>query len=125
MSLTAVCVDDHPMELAQITRILSQHGIAIAGTERDGQSGLDMIRRERPSIAVLDFMLPLVSGVEIVQAVRDEQIPTILFMASGSGQDSLKRRCLALGAKTFFVKPYDDIKTWNALALVLKAENLL
>lgn len=123
--ITAVCVDDHPMELHLIHRILKEHGIEVVATARDGMTGLELIRQHRPTIVVLDFMLGQMEGIKILRTMRAEEIESHVFFASGSGAKTIKKQCFDAGALDFFVKPYDDIMTWNDLSKSLKKVGLL
>lgn len=122
--ITAICVDDHPQEVKLITRILTEHGVHVVATARDGISGLEEIRKHRPTIAVLDFMLGQMEGINVFRAMRAEGIETHVFFASGSGAATIKKQCFDAGAIGFYVKPYDDISTWNAMKVALKKVGL-
>jgi len=113
VSLTAVCVDDSQLEISLIQRILTTHGVNVLATSTDGLSGLELIRKYRPDFVVLDIILPMMTGIEIAQAIFDEKIPTMVLIASGSGQKVVREQAKAAGARLFIAKPYDDVETWD------------
>lgn len=125
MSLTAVCVDDSGPEVELISRILNSHGIKVVGKALDGQTAIDVITEKQPDLVTLDLQLPLVHGYDVLAAAIALEKPPLVVVASGSGQESMKRRCKELGAVEFFVKPYDDILTWRLIEAALKERGLL
>ena len=126
MNLTAVCIDDSPAELDFVAgRVLVAHGIKVLAKEITGNGGLAAVKRFRPTIVTLDLQLTMMHGKEVLRAITEAKIPSLVFVASGSGQDQLKDECKRLGAIDFAVKPYDDISTWRMIEKALKAHGFI
>ena len=73
----------------------------------DGKDGMDKILTGHPDIVLTDIMLPYLSGLEIVRAVKaikDKNIPVIVF--STMGQESMVEEAFRLGADEFVKKPF-------------------
>jgi DNA-binding response OmpR family regulator len=74
----------------------------------NGEDGLRRLREERPDIALLDLVLPKMSGFEVLEAVgadKDAALRKIpIFVVTNLGQESDMIRAKALGAKAYFVK---------------------
>lgn len=71
----------------------------------DGRGGLDLIRRVRPDLVVLDLMLPSVDGLDICRIVRREMdTPMIMLSARSTEEDMLLG--LDLGADDYMTKPF-------------------
>ena len=72
-----------------------------------GTSALELIRRERPDLVVLDWTMPGSSGIEILTALRQDpltaKVPVI--MLTGKKEEADRARAAALGAYAFLVKP--------------------
>lgn len=73
----------------------------------DGESGLELVRKEKPDLVILDLMLPKMSGFEVLERLcKDEEavrcIPTIVV--TNLGQDTDRAHALRHGAKEYFVK---------------------
>ncbi|MEN9593043.1 MAG: phosphate regulon transcriptional regulatory protein PhoB, partial [Gemmatimonadota bacterium] len=62
-------VDDEPEIVALVTYHLAKVGYRVA-TAATGQEALDLARRERPSLIVLDLMLPGISGFDVLEQLR-------------------------------------------------------
>ena len=126
MTLTAVCIDDSSAELDFVAgRVLVPHGIKVVAEDVTGTGGLAAVKRFRPNIVTLDLQLTMMHGKEVLAAITAAQIPTLVIVCSGSGQDQLKAECARLGAAGFAVKPYDDITTWRIIEKALKERGLL
>jgi DNA-binding response OmpR family regulator len=73
-----------------------------------GDTALDLIRRELPDLAVLDVMMPGLSGLEVAGALRDDpatrSIPIV--MLSAKGQAAEIQAGLDSGARAYLVKPF-------------------
>lgn len=74
----------------------------------DGQSGLELARRIRPDIILLDIMLPKLSGIEVCRALKHDkrykQIPIIMLTALDKSKDIIKG--LSAGANDYVTKPF-------------------
>lgn len=80
-----------------------QHRIAT------GAGAVDLIRRTRPDLVLLDVMLPEVSGYEICQKVRmDPELAAVkILMMTARGSAMERRKGLAMGADGFISKPFE------------------
>lgn len=114
-------VDDEPLMTELIQAHLEDAGYTNFLVINDPRQALEQIRREMPSVLLLDLMMPQVSGFDILEALRADSsiqfIPVIVLTAS-SGADS-KLRALQLGATDFLAKPVDESE------LVLRVRNTL
>lgn len=73
----------------------------------EGASALDSIRTEQPDVVLTDIMLPAVSGLEIVSAVKQsggKQIKVIVL--STMGQENIVEEAFKLGADDYMTKPF-------------------
>ncbi len=72
----------------------------------DGEKGLSMARRGAYDVMLLDLMLPVKSGFEVMEALRQDgsRLPTIMLTAKGSEDDKVQG--LELGADDYVTKPF-------------------
>ena len=86
---------------------LEKEGFAVVGAQT-GRSVIDLFRRERPDLILLDIMLPDSDGLEICKGVRQHpelaHIPVIFLTARASETDRIVG--LELGANDYIVKPF-------------------
>ncbi|MEE4352641.1 MAG: NAD-binding protein [Desulfatiglans sp.] len=113
--LKVVIVDDNPVILRLYTRLFQKAGFYPI-TARDGREGLDTIIRERPAAAVIDFMLPVFSGIEVCRRLREkpEHAGAKLILFTSDNRAGTREEALKAGADEVVVKSaeaYDLITT--------------
>ena len=122
MTKTILIADDEPNIRQLVAFTLRRRGYTIIEAE-EGKTALDLIRRERPDLAVLDVMMPGLSGIAIVQQLtRDPNvadIPVILLSAKGQGVEI--EEGLASGAQLYLVKPFSPRELAERVAEMLDA----
>ena len=57
-----------------------------------------------PDLTLVDIAMPEMSGLEVLEALRDECLECYVIVFSGQGETEYREKCLALGAKHFFEK---------------------
>jgi two-component system alkaline phosphatase synthesis response regulator PhoP len=104
-----VLVDDEPNIRETIAFILDAEGVEVE-TAADGIEGLDVVRRVRPRVVLLDVMMPRLDGYEVCRAIRaDERLKGIyVIVLTAKGQRSDQERALDVGADLYLSKPFDD-----------------
>jgi len=110
MSVTCVIADDHPPVLQFLSRYLSNAGITITASTRDGEEALRKIEQTRPTVAVLDARMPRMSGLEVLRALNGKG-ETRVILYTGYGDDALLSDALDAGVAGVIDKeaPLDDL----------------
>jgi len=99
-------VDDEPMVREVVSGYLQRDGIDVTQVG-DGRAALDALAGQPFDLVVLDIMLPLASGLDVLRAVRHHSaIPVILLSARGDEADRVAG--LELGADDYVVKPFSS-----------------
>jgi DNA-binding response OmpR family regulator len=107
---------------ADLRSILSQYleinGFYIFQAE-NGQSGLEIFKKEHVDVCILDIMMPLMDGFELARQIRktDPEIPVIFLTARNQKEDRIKG--LKLGADDYITKPFEVEE------LILRIRNIL
>jgi len=98
-----VVEDEEP--LADTLRYnLEREGFSVT-VATDGRRALELLRAERPSLVILDLMLPEMSGLDVCRAIRaDSAVPIIMVTAKDSEADKVTG--LELGADDYVTKPF-------------------
>ena len=107
MSFKVLVADDEPNIVISLEFLMKREGYEVS-VARDGQEALEAIRRLRPDLVLLDVMMPLRSGLEVLQAVRaDEAVAgTRILMLTAKGRETDMAKGLALGADVYMTKPF-------------------
>lgn len=102
-----VLIEDDPDLYSLIQYNLEKEGFTMAGAQT-GKGAIDLCRRERPDLIILDIMLPDSDGLEICRAIRNHSelapVPVIFLTARASETDRIVG--LELGANDYIVKPF-------------------
>jgi two-component system response regulator MprA len=103
--VTILIVDDDEKLLKMLRRTLVYEGFDIV-TAADGERALEVAYAQRPDVIILDWMLPKVDGLGILQMLRKEQNDTPILMLTA--RDAIQDRVTGLerGADDYLVKPF-------------------
>jgi DNA-binding response OmpR family regulator len=76
-------------------------------TTTDGETGLNLIMNESFDAVILDVMMPGLSGLEVLERIKNfnSQIPVIMLTGHGRSEDG--PRGMQLGAFDYLIKPFD------------------
>lgn len=78
---------------------------------RDGDEAFDLAHREHPDLMILDWMMPQRTGIEVLEALREDpattEIPVILLTAKAQKAD--RNQALLLGIRGYLVKPFSPL----------------
>ncbi|MEV0897844.1 response regulator [Actinoplanes sp. NPDC049802] len=104
-----VLVVDDDQDIASFVEFnLKVHGFEVIRA-RDGREALELLESHRPSLAVVDWMMPRMDGVELIQHMRAEPLtsalPVIMLTAKSMTVDKVFG--LTTGADDYLVKPFD------------------
>jgi EAL domain-containing protein (putative c-di-GMP-specific phosphodiesterase class I)/PleD family two-component response regulator len=114
-------LDDEPLMTDLIQTHLEDEGYTNFVVSNDPSQALELLRREKPSVLLLDLLMPQVNGFELLTAMRADRelrYTPVIVLTAATGADS-KLRALQLGATDFLGKPVD------ASELVLRVRNTL
>ena len=111
-------VDDDPNVVALARAYLERDGYRVAEAN-DGLLGLELARRERPNLIVLDLMLPGMDGLEVCRRLQVESMaPIIMLTARVEEADRLEG--LDLGADDYITKPFSPRELAARVRAVLR-----
>lgn len=71
---------------------------------RNGQEGLDLLDRSQFTAVLLDLMMPIVDGFQVLEHIKTLEHKPTTFVLSNLSQAEDEQRVIALGAKKYFVK---------------------
>src|SRR5712672_756648 len=100
-------VDDEPDIVALVAYHLAKSGYTVS-TATSGPEGLAVARRDKPSIVVLDLMLPGLSGLEVMEELRGDSATSSIavLMVTARREESDRIKGLTLGADDYLTKPF-------------------
>ncbi len=112
-----VIIDDHALVRDAIATVveLSDH-LSLAGAASDGRSGLELIHQSKPDLALVDFSLPDMTGVDVIARARAEDSKARFLILTGSPLDARERDRLARFADGFHHKENGRAALLSAIA---------
>lgn len=89
MSTTIILADDHPLLLNGTKEFLEKKWFKVIDTATDGNTAYNKIINHKPDIAILDFDMPKLNGLEVAQEIQRNQIHTKVIILTLHKQESL------------------------------------
>lgn len=112
--------DDHDIS-EMLSSYLSTEGY-ISDIASNGQMAIDLFRNEDYHLVLLDLMLPLVPGIDVLKVIRDgSQVPVLIMSAKDKDVD--KAIGLGLGADDYIAKPFSMIEVVARIKAALRRAN--
>jgi len=110
-----IIIDDEPMILMGLQKLVQWEEIncVISGTAKNGEEGLDLIKRVQPDIVISDIRMPKLSGLEMIHSAQKIQKDTKFIVLTGHRDFDYAREALDLGVIKYLLKPtnIEDIKS--------------
>jgi DNA-binding NarL/FixJ family response regulator len=103
--IRVVLVDDQTLVRRGIRSLLELAGdIAIAAEAADGEEALDVIRRERPDVVLLDVRMPKKSGVDVLRELQSARAPVPTILLTTFDDDEVLLEGVKAGARGYLLK---------------------
>jgi two-component system, OmpR family, alkaline phosphatase synthesis response regulator PhoP len=111
-------VEDDPKTVELVKLYLNRDGYRVLSAS-DGVSGLKTARESKPSLVILDIMLPGINGLEVCRTIRSESdVPIILLTAKSTDDDKLIG--LDSGADDYVTKPFSPRELAARVRVILR-----
>lgn len=118
-------VDDEENVLLVIKQAFVGHCEVLTAT--DGKTGLEMIKKEKPSMVFLDISMPGMSGIKVLEIIKSLGLPTVVWMLTGDEDLETAAITLRGGASGYLTKPFDIARmrtvVFNTLLDLEKTKN--
>jgi DNA-binding response OmpR family regulator len=118
MNRRILVVDDNRKTVDLIRLYLQKDGYQVL-TAYDGRQALDFARQKRPSLIVLDLMLPKIDGLDVCRILQTESDTPIIMLTARSTEDD-KLLGLDLGADDYITKPFSPRELVARVRAVLR-----
>ena len=114
-----LAVDDDEKIRELFSTLLRRKGHHVL-TASHGQKGIDVFRRERPHVSILDFEMPDRDRLAVLREIRAVDPPAPVIMLTGAGSEERKKQARELGLTEFLAKAFSLHEPGAAVNLVVR-----
>lgn len=117
---TILCVDDEQGMLDALCRVLHRMPYRVF-TARDGLQAIDLIKKERPDLIMLDLHMPTMDGYGVMKWLRENQLgETPVVMLTGDKTDEATFRGYQEGIHYYLTKPFNNESIKNIIRFLIE-----
>jgi two-component system chemotaxis response regulator CheY len=113
---TVLLCDDALFMRTLLRGILTAGGYEIAAEAPTGRAAVELFAEHRPDVVLMDMVMPEMSGLDAVRAIRDIDKTARIVMCSAMGQQELIDQAIEAGACGFISKPFSTVRVLEVLA---------
>jgi DNA-binding NarL/FixJ family response regulator len=124
--MTAVILaDDQQIIRSGLRMVLEANGIRVVGEAANGAEAVDLTRRLRPDVVLMDIRMPVVNGIAATATIVRERLPSRVLVLTTYDLDGLVYGALRAGAAGFLLKTTAPDRLVAGIELVAAGEALL
>lgn len=120
MKPTIVIADDHPLVLKGLQDFLIEKEFNVLATAKNGKEALSLIKAHRPDIAILDIKMPFLTGLQIAEKCKADQLPTRIILITFEKNEETYRDGKKLGIYGYVLKEFALEEIENCIKSVIK-----
>ena len=119
VSIRVLVADDHPLVRQGVAAVVAaQSDMSIVGEAGDGQQAVELFRKLRPDVALIDLGLPVLDGIEAMKAIRSEFPGSRLIALTVYHGDEDIHQALRAGAQAYLLKSAPPLQLVAAIRAV-------
>jgi len=124
--VTVLVADDHPVYLEGLVRAIKQQpALELVGTATGGREALNLVRELTPAVALLDHLMPDLTGLDVLRAVCRDELPTRVVLLSAATDGEIVFHAVRLGVAGYLTKDSTRAAICDALIAVARGDTVL
>ena len=111
VSCRLLLADDHTLLRQGVKALIETYGVTVVGEAADGREAVRMAEDTQPDVAVIDVMMPLLNGLDVVREIRRVSPATKSLLLTMHTDDAFVLEALKVGVKGYLLKsqPVTDV----------------
>ena len=122
---TVILADDQQIIRSGLRMVLEANGIHVVGEAANGAEAVELTRRLRPDVVLMDIRMPVVNGIAATTTIVRERLPSRVLVLTTYDLDGLVYGALRAGAAGFLLKTTAPDRLVAGIELVAAGEALL
>lgn len=118
MGYRVVIGDDESIIRMDLCEMLEDAGHTVVGEAADGVEALDLVRKEKPDIVLLDIKMPRLDGIHAARMIGHEGLAPVLLLTAYSQQDIVDK-AKDSGVLGYLVKPVSPVNLFPAIEIAI------
>lgn len=103
--INVIIADDHNLVREGIRALLEKaEDITVVGDAENGEVALALVQQHRPDVLVMDIAMPGMNGIQVLEQLREQGLPTHVVILSMYADEVFVRQALQNGAKGYLLK---------------------
>jgi two-component system response regulator DesR len=120
VSIRIVLAEDQAMVRGALAALLRlEESLEIVGEAGDGRSALELVKKFSPDLLLTDIEMPMMSGLELAQTIRDNGLKTRVIIVTTFGRAGYLRRALEAGVSGYLLKDAPSNQLADAIRRVV------
>lgn len=120
MGLRVVIADDEGITRADLRERLELKGYEVAGEAADGFDAIELCRRIKPELVLLDIKMPMLDGLSAAKVIHEQELAGCIVMLTAYSDSEFVKKAGELGVMGYVVKPIDDRHLIPTLEIALE-----
>ena len=114
-SLKIVIADNESVIRMDVREMLEEAGHEVVGEAVNGKKAVELARRYKPDLCILDVKMPEMDGISAVKEIKKVDPNAKIVMCSAMGQQAMVIEAIQAGARDFIVKPFQPDRVLEAV----------
>jgi response regulator NasT len=118
VAVRVVIAEDEAIVRLDLKEIMEEEGYEVVGETGRGDEAVELVKRHKPDIAILDIKMPGVDGLTAAREISSERLSAVLILTAFSQRDLIDQARNA-GALAYLVKPFQKSELLPAIEMAL------
>jgi AmiR/NasT family two-component response regulator len=118
VAVRVVIAEDEAIVRLDLKEIMEEEGYSVVGETSRGDEAVELVRQQRPDVAILDIKMPGMDGLTAAREISAERLCAVLILTAFSQRDLIEQARNA-GALAYLVKPFQKSELLPAIEMAI------